>query len=183
MTHDSSSISRLISLIVSFSNIAGIFAVYIALQNEAYTDVMLTVSAMVFSFLHHITATNRKLIPFFLAREDREKTLLWLDRIFALTLVIRGILYLYYISNDAIIQYNAFFLYSTIMFALLCLFISDVLIKNATTTERRVVYCIFHCMWHIVAFLCWFVILLLAFREQEKRRALVHMLEKYINNQ
>lgn len=165
-------ISKVISLIVALSNVIGVIPLYVTFTHHIGVDFTLTLCAMLFSFLHHITATNRKLIPYVLASKNTESTLLWLDRIFALSLVLRGIGYLNYIytnfHDDEMNQMMMFIIY-IIGVALVCLFVSDVLIKEAYTNKMRIIYGILHSIWHMLAFFAWGCILAVAIKEHNTR--------------
>ena len=150
--------SKVISFIVALSNIAGFIPMFIAYTNGYTLDFVLTSCAVLFSFLHHITATNRSLVPYYLASPKNESNLLWLDRIFALTLCVRGLGYVYLLESESFYHFNYKF-YLLVSFALICLFISDVLIKTALTTKMRFIYGMFHSTWHIVIFFVWAVVI------------------------
>ncbi len=153
--------SRAISFVVSISNAMAFFPMMIAYNHGKFFDIVFTILAFTFSTLHHLTATNRKLVPMFLIDNKIESLLLQFDRICAGTLVVRGLMYAYdihwsdnfHMSLESAITMTIVYVLGTI--ALICVLISDVMIKHAVTTRMRLTYGFFHSVWHVLAFVAW----------------------------
>lgn len=122
--------------IVSLSNLA--FLVPIIITKVKKEKVLLSLT-MIFSFLHHITATNRVLSPLFESRYSQE--LLWADRLFA------GLCIIYAIASRKVPSKRTC---SWIVLALSALFYAEVC-RDLTNTNELYRYTTFHTFWHVAA--------------------------------
>ncbi|AYV82167.1 MAG: hypothetical protein Homavirus12_11 [Homavirus sp.] len=139
--------SQYFNLIVTLTNLTGLYTVRFSYRNGLYFDMILIFFTMCASILHHISAINRGLDAIYLVSYSYQ--LLWFDRIMAFSSIIR-MLYLVYEYNIHI-RANSID-YMLVILALFCLFYSDVIMYHNNTFDKQFRYCFTHSIWHILAF-------------------------------
>lgn len=127
---------RIINLLVTFSNVYGLLPIY---YSEGILQILVTITVLC-SFLMHISETKHSL-PGIYPFNKFSNLFLWLDRIFANTLIIY-LLSLLYLNN--------FLISIKIIIYLICgftfLFISE------RITDNIIIFSVTHSLWHILAY-------------------------------
>lgn len=161
--------TQYLTLIVTLSNLAGIFPIYVTLSRTPfrYIDCIIVFFSMFASIIHHISSSDKLTIPLGLSRYDA--IFLKFDQLMAFIAIIRSL----YLT----IMYKTTFSPGEFMigtFAVLNLVYSDIILQNCLNLEilkfdkdlsdgssgpngpsnRVLLYTISHSAWHISAFAC-----------------------------
>jgi hypothetical protein len=132
--------TKTLNTLISSTNLFGIIPIYIALNNNNYIGALITFCAMFASILYHISETHHNLTGLIFTKYTNY--LLFIDRIFAIIALVYGI-YLIYINNYiyySIISIN-------IIIGIFALLLSELF------GNYPIIYTLFHCIWHCVAFI------------------------------
>lgn len=138
------------NILVSLSNLYGLFSLIQFYKNREYLNLFLVTCAMVSSILYHLAESKKHNMAGIYLLKPYEKILLNLDRFFATMAII------VFTTKYWIIIFNYSPIIQIIPFGLFCLILSEfpnyIPVTIFSKPISKIIFIISHSIWHIYAF-------------------------------